>query len=215
MSYAMSIVTEDERTLTIPVLPEKLAVSSPGKNKTQTVLGLGEVLLLRERGLRTVSWESFFPASTAPYVTGTVTEPIELVRAIQDARDSRKPVRFGLLGAELDINTQMGVDSFDYEERGGEPGDLYYSIQLSEWKEYGAKTLDLSAEGTATELPAQRGGSPAAPKSYTVLPGDSLWAIAKRFYGSGSKWKELYAANKSVVGTNPNLIYPGQVLTLV
>ena len=192
-----------------------MAVSSPGKNKTETVLGLGEVLLLREKGLRTVSWESFFPVRSAPYVTGRVTEPIELVRAIQDARDSRQPVRLLLLGTDLDLNTQMGVDSFSYEERGGEPGDLYYSIKLSEWKDFGAKKLILSTGATAVESPAQRGGTPVAPKSYTVRSGDSLWAIAKRTYGDGSKWKELYTANKSVVGANPNLIRPGEVLTLV
>lgn len=212
--YSMYLTTAAGRKLQIPVLPDKLAVSSSGKNKTETVLGLGEVLLLREKGLRTVSWESFFPVRSAPYVTGTVREPIELVRAIQDVRDSRKPLWFRLLGTDLDINTQMGVDSFDYEERGGEPGDLYYSIKLSEWKDYGAKKLILS-DGTATEQAQERSGGLPVGQSYTVRSGDSLWAIAKRTYGDGSKWKELYTANKSVVGSNPNLIRAGEVLTLV
>ena len=46
--------------------------------------------------------------------------------------------------------------------------------------------------------------------TYIVKPGDSLSAIAKRLGLSG--WQELYNRNKSVIGSNPNLIRPGQVL---
>lgn len=38
--------------------------------------------------------------------------------------------------------------------------------------------------------------------SYTVVKGDSLWKIASRYYGSGSKWQTIYNANQSVVGGN-------------
>lgn len=48
---------------------------------------------------------------------------------------------------------------------------------------------------------------------YTVVSGDNLSAIANRLHVSGG-WQTLYNANKSVVGSNPNLIYPGQVLTI-
>jgi len=47
---------------------------------------------------------------------------------------------------------------------------------------------------------------------YTVQRGDSLSAIAKKLGISGG-WQELYNVNKSVVGSNPNLIYAGQKLT--
>lgn len=47
---------------------------------------------------------------------------------------------------------------------------------------------------------------------YIVQPGDTLWGIAKRQTGSGQNWHDLYAQNKSVVGSNPNLIFPGQRL---
>ncbi|MGI9092294.1 MAG: transglycosylase family protein [Mycobacteriales bacterium] len=48
---------------------------------------------------------------------------------------------------------------------------------------------------------------------YTVRPGDSLSKIAGRFKLSGG-WNRLYAANRSVVGRDPNLIFPGQHLRL-
>ncbi len=49
---------------------------------------------------------------------------------------------------------------------------------------------------------------------YTVASGDSLWAIAARFYGSGSFWQSVYQANRGVIGSNPNLIYPGERLAI-
>ncbi len=46
---------------------------------------------------------------------------------------------------------------------------------------------------------------------YSVQAGDTLRAIAQ---ATGDTWRSLYAANEGVVGSNPNLIYVGQVLTV-
>src|SRR5690606_19934878 len=50
-------------------------------------------------------------------------------------------------------------------------------------------------------------------RTYTVQPGDTLSGIAGRLKYSGG-WKALYNKNKGVIGGNPNLIRPGQVLSL-
>jgi hypothetical protein len=44
-----------------------------------------------------------------------------------------------------------------------------------------------------------------------VQPGNSLWRIARRTYGSGFRYTVIYAANRDQVD-NPDLIYPGQIL---
>lgn len=75
------------------------------------------------------------------------------------------------------------------------------------------------------QVRAMQGQPPTEPKpkpkpqpdtedTYTVKPGDSLWAIAERFYHDGSKWRQIYDANKKVIGSNPSLIRPGQKLTI-
>jgi nucleoid-associated protein YgaU len=46
--------------------------------------------------------------------------------------------------------------------------------------------------------------------SYTVRSGDTLSGIAA---GHGVDWKSLYQKNAGVIGGNPNLILPGQVLS--
>ncbi|MEU9760635.1 transglycosylase family protein [Streptomyces sp. NPDC047987] len=53
--------------------------------------------------------------------------------------------------------------------------------------------------------------SPAAGSAYTVRPGDNLWAIADAQNVPGG-WPALYEANKEVVGSDPDLILPGQSL---
>ena len=50
--------------------------------------------------------------------------------------------------------------------------------------------------------------------TYTVKTGDTLWGIAERFLGKGSRWREIYYANRAIIGANPNVIRPGQKLTI-
>jgi LysM repeat protein len=65
----------------------------------------------------------------------------------------------------------------------------------------------VAAESAAPPPPPP----PPAARTYTVVSGDTLWAIAERFYGDGSKYQVI--ADASGV-SNPDLIYPGQVLTV-
>lgn len=52
-----------------------------------------------------------------------------------------------------------------------------------------------------------------AARTYTVVEGDSLSKIAKRFYGKAGEWRRIYDANKDTI-KNPDLIYPGQTFTI-
>ena len=65
-------------------------------------------------------------------------------------------------------------------------------------------------EAVADEPIAEAAPEPAA-RTYTVVSGDTLWAIAERFYGDGNKYQVI--ADASGVA-NPDLIYPGQELTI-
>lgn len=62
--------------------------------------------------------------------------------------------------------------------------------------------------------PVAAPAAPPPPQTYTVKPGDTLWGIATALEGGGNNWQKIYNANKGVIGGNPNLIKPGQVLTI-
>lgn len=57
---------------------------------------------------------------------------------------------------------------------------------------------------------------PTAPKikTHTVQRGDSLVAIARHYYDDPAKWRDIYNANKKLIGKDPTLIKPGQKLVL-
>ena len=57
------------------------------------------------------------------------------------------------------------------------------------------------------------GSSSTATKVYTVVSGDSLSKIAKKFYGNANKWRAIFEANGDQL-SNPDLIKPGQVLKI-
>jgi LysM repeat protein len=71
------------------------------------------------------------------------------------------------------------------------------------------------AEEAVVEEPVAEAAEELAPepavRTYTVESGDTLWAIAEQFYGDGSKFQVI--ADASGI-PNPDLIQPGQVLTI-
>ena len=74
-------------------------------------------------------------------------------------------------------------------------------------------TPSYAADTTAT----LDGGSPALTASgtryHTVGKGDTLYALARRYYGEHRRWKDIYEANRSQI-TDPNRIRVGQRLLI-
>lgn len=64
--------------------------------------------------------------------------------------------------------------------------------------------------------PAAMGAPKRVKAEHTVAVGDSLRLIALKYYGPGGQenWKVIYDANKAVIGENPYILKPGQVLKI-
>jgi nucleoid-associated protein YgaU len=75
----------------------------------------------------------------------------------------------------------------------------------------------LHWDGSAVQAEKRGGGSQGGggggQRTYTVNSGDNLSAIAQHLYGDASQWRRIYEANRDKI-SNPDLIYPGQVLNI-
>ena len=69
--------------------------------------------------------------------------------------------------------------------------------------------------------PAQYFGDPNYPlppvepaeTTHVVVSGDTLWGLAVKYYGDGTRWPEIYKANRGKI-FDPRLIYPAQLFTI-
>ncbi|MFJ8660383.1 transglycosylase family protein [Streptomyces sp. NPDC093795] len=102
--------------------------------------------------------------------------------------------------------------------RGGDAPDLTPGATTTKAAGGGneVRTASLPGQRALPEQPARNVGPTAVPtvrEMYTVTPGDSLSKIAREERLQGG-WQRLYATNRPVVGDDPDLIHPGQRLTL-
>ncbi len=79
--------------------------------------------------------------------------------------------------------------------------------------QFSSKAVVLAA-ALAVGLPAAAlaQGTP-VPDTHTVKKGDTLWDLAKAYFGDPLTWPQIYKLNTSVV-EDPHWIYPGEVLRL-
>jgi hypothetical protein len=74
--------------------------------------------------------------------------------------------------------------------------------------------LTFPAPAPPAPVPPSPSPSPGPAKTHIVGPGDTLSKIAQQYYGDPSLWTRVYMANSSLIGPNPNLIFPGQTLVI-
>lgn len=87
--------------------------------------------------------------------------------------------------------------------------EQYFRCTFVGWTEdiNGMRVAEWVEDGSKNPAPA-----PApTPRTYTVVPGDTLWGIAVLYYGDGTRYPEIAAANNIA---NPNLIFPGQTFII-
>lgn len=202
------------RKLRFPVLPESLKMTNGSKNKSVDIAGLGEIIIQQDRPAYGIEFSSFFPAKAFPGMQGKLVSPQKLKDKLLEFKNSEKPSEFLITGTTVSLFCT--IEDFPYEERGGDVGTIYYSLKLKEYREISVRKVDLNGSANKAVLPSKsktRTDNRVQPKTYTVVSGDSLWNIAKKLLGSGSRYDEIFNLNKDTI-KNPSLIYPGQVLKL-
>lgn len=212
----------------LPVPPSKISTKINNKNKTLNLINEGEINILKKAGLTEIQFDVLIPNvkhSFAVYKNGFVNAKTFL-DFFEKLKVEQKPFQFIVVRTFPDgktiFNTNIKVSLEEYEiiDDISEGFDIKVSIKLKQFRDYGTKICKINIQTTkkavATEPKRETTKSPEPKqqnKTYTVVRGDCLWNIAKKFYGDGRKYTVIYNANKDQI-KRPNLIYPGQTFTI-
>lgn len=208
------------RELRMPLLPEEIQFQSGAATViSYEIMGLGTVEIPSGTELGRWSWKSQFPGryrDNDTLIRGIWYPPEDYDRTLNDWK--KNGTELNLLVTGYPINADVYLREYRAAAAGAF-GDIHYEIEFVEARNIVVTTTKVEQTTTTTTRPAT------TTKTYTIKKGDTLWAIAKKFYGNGLAWKTIYNANKSIIekaakdhgrksSGNGKWIYPGVTLTI-
>jgi len=122
----------------------------------------------------------------------------------------RAPVRVGAASAEL--RTRLGAEQDRARELGERLAGAQTALAQMAARE-AVQRAELEAARRRLRAASQAGRLRAFVLRYDILPGDTLWGLADRFYGQGHAWKRIHRANAERL-RDPNLLRPGQTILI-
>ena len=213
--------------LLLPVAPSKLQLKIKNQNKTLNLINEGEVNILKKAGLTSIEFDCLLPNVKYPFAKykDKFEESSYFLEEIEKLKVNQEPFQFIVTRERpnndflFDTNIKVSLEDYEIKEDKNQGFDVIVSISLKQYRDFGTKTCKLTIENEKSSIVVQNNRetttspAPKATTSHKVVAGDTLWAIAKKFYGDGSKYTVIHEANKDKIN-NPNLIRVGQVLTI-
>ena len=214
----------------LPIAPSSLSVKIKNQNSTVNLINDGEASVLKAPGLTEYSFDFLLPAQKYPFAKyiSKFRKPKYILDKLEKWKVEKKSITLTVSrvlpnGKGLfDTSQKVVIEDYTIKEEAKEGFDVKVSIKLKQYKPFKTKKCKVTIKDTSKKKTAKVEKSKERPAgenqpqtgtTYTVVSGDSLWKIAKHFYGNGAEYPKIFDANKDKI-SNPNLIYPGQMLNI-
>ena len=134
----------------LPVNPSELTVSYEGESTTYNMIDKGDVIIPRNTKLATVEISSFFPRNS--YISGVVQDSwytpegyVKFFRALLEQKIVFHFIinRWDCEDEMFDTEFDAVITSFKITDKGGESGDIYYTIAVSEYRSIQPQKVDV------------------------------------------------------------------------
>ena len=219
--------------LRLPFAPPSIKMSIGANNETATLLNNTEINILKNPKLTEISFEARIPQQQFPYAHDLVsaTTYLDKFESLILNKKVFKLVVCRTVGRKKVFSTVMNVtlENYDITEDAEEGFDLLVELEFKKYESFGTKLLRNSTQAPNVTS-GNKGGTvkPSTvtlPRQYKIQKGDSLWTIARAYYGDSEKYKKIYTTNKTVIekaakangrssSSNGYYIYPGTVITI-
>lgn len=212
----------------LPITPSKLSLKVKNTNKTVTLINEGEVNIIKTKGLREFSFEFLLPFTDYSFAAvSKAKKQKHYLDKLNQLKINKRPFQFVVKRPKgFKTNVKVTLEDLNITEDAQEGRDIKVSVTLKEYRHYGTKKVvfvqppapatgetkqeEKKEEAKITE---NRDTSTAQkPKTHIVKRGDTLWGLAKRYYGNGSLYPKIVSANPKI--KNPNLIIDGWELVI-
>lgn len=216
MPYNMYLFSEKM----MPVTPGKITLKVKNKNTTLDLLDGNTINILKSPGLTEISCTLCFP------MFGAAHKPDYYLGLFEKYKIKKKPTQFVLTRTTpdgkllFDSNLKVAIEDYTINEEHKRGFDVYVDVTLKQYKDYGTQTAIVKTvtengktQKVATVKKEREANNAPTASTHTIKAGDTLWAIAAKYLGSGSRYKEIVEANKDKV-SNPNLVPIGTVLKI-
>jgi hypothetical protein len=219
-SVRNQLVVENGR-MSLPINPAEITVPRSRNNQTVSVVGLNEEITV-PGGLKsqTIVIESLLWQAKIKHT------PSLYIALWERLMEDEEPFRF-FVDKTLRIFGNYVIESLDWTVKAGEEQDIYYKLTLRKHPTYGARRVKVRRPRQSQQSQERTAVAPAPPprspyhsglnwQTYTVVRGDWLIKITQRYVNAGARgstYRELYDENRRIIN-NPNLIFPGQKLTI-
>lgn len=208
ISHRMHLVTESgKNSFAVPVAPRDISYGGIGQEWVTAERSGDTPLLLRKGGkLETISFTCLVTSRVEMHAPQAAA--INALRFMADTTE-RVLVRYGPQEAGLWRVTDCSLTS-----------ELRHPVTNEVTRAVASVTLTRASDAAPAVGPVSGGAknppgppAPAPQRTHRVVSGDTLWGIARRYYGNGALWPRIFDANRKLI-RDPHWIYPNQVFVI-
>ena len=214
---------------TFPALPEKIQGKYGARYQSFDIISQGTVKIPKGTDVAEFTWNGVFFGESKrrePIVKGNSWKPPnDCVKTLKGFVENETVLN--LIVTETWINVDVTISSFQPGPAGAY-GNIEYAITFAQKKPlklYTTNELRIAEFAKKTRPREDSGDSSEGGGAYTVVSGDTLWGIAAKMLGNGSKWTSIYDANAGAIeaeakkhgkrsSDHGHWIWPGEVLTI-
>lgn len=197
--------------LQIPIPPKSLDITVSNKNETIDLLQTGEVTIPKPLGLTEYSFEILLPNSKYPFNQSILEKSKKAeyyAKKIVNMKSAGSPVKFTVVrmkpnGEMLSMVTErVTIEELETKEDHDYGFDVYMSIKLRQWRDYGTKKLVIeeNKDGTASASVKTERPTDKVPDKEVKSPNGfnkaTLQRVVKQQFGDTNNLFKIAALNK-------------------